>query len=256
MKLLPRQWTEKQIAEALDLVKQADSVELKLTVQDTDQRSAVMSLDMDVLDAEIRQAVFFDTPDLKLNRSGLIVRARRIRTGGDTVIKLRPVIPTELPAELRHSSNFNVEVDAMPGTLVCSASLKSKVDNSKVKQVLRAIRPIRKLFSPEQCLLYRAHAPKSVELDSLTAFGPINTLKLKMTPRDFDRTLVGEMWFYPDGSRILELSTRSRPEEAFQVLAEVRALLVQRAISLTGKQEAKTRKALEYFSRLHIGNKK
>jgi adenylate cyclase class IV len=93
-----------QIADVLDLLKDTDSVELKLTVPDTDQRSAVMSLDMDVLDAEIRQVVFFDTPDLKLNRSGMIVRVRRIRRGGDTVIKLRPVVPTELPTDLRHYS--------------------------------------------------------------------------------------------------------------------------------------------------------
>ena len=49
-----------------------------------------MVLDMDVLKAEIRQVVFFDTPDLRLSRAGVIVRARRTRKGGDAVIKLRP----------------------------------------------------------------------------------------------------------------------------------------------------------------------
>jgi hypothetical protein len=56
------------------------------------------------------------------------------------------------------------------------------------------------------------------------------------------------MWIYPDGSRILELSTRCETSEAFQVAAEVRAFLVQRGIDLSGEQETKTRKALEYFS--------
>ena len=32
---------------------------------------------MDVLDAQIRQVAFFDTPDLTLNKSGIVVRARR-----------------------------------------------------------------------------------------------------------------------------------------------------------------------------------
>src|SRR6266853_4431467 len=149
----------REIAEILDVVNDADSVELKVTVQDTDQRSAILSLDMDVLDAEIRQVVFFDTPDLKLYRNGMIVRARRSRTGGDTVIKLRPVVASELPNELRRSGSFKVEVDAMPGDLICSGSLKAKVDNSEVKRVLLALRPVRKLFSREQRAFYKAHAP-------------------------------------------------------------------------------------------------
>ena len=54
-----------------------------------------------MLDAELSQVFFFDTPDLALNRSGVIVRARRTRAGDDTVVKLRPVVPQELSAELR-----------------------------------------------------------------------------------------------------------------------------------------------------------
>ena len=44
------------------LVASADTVELKLTVPESNQRSAVRSLGMDPLDAEIRQVFFFDTP--------------------------------------------------------------------------------------------------------------------------------------------------------------------------------------------------
>ncbi len=62
----PRALSSEQLSELLGLIKGADSVELKLTVPETDQRSAARSLGLDVLDAEIRQVVFFDTPDLKL----------------------------------------------------------------------------------------------------------------------------------------------------------------------------------------------
>src|SRR6516162_9657988 len=117
-----------QIAKALDLLNDADSFELKVTVHDSDHRSAVMALEMDILDAEIRQVVFFDTPDLKLSRNGMVVRARRMRRGGDSVVKLRPVIAADLSTELRHSASFNLEVDAMPGNIICSGSLRAKVD--------------------------------------------------------------------------------------------------------------------------------
>jgi hypothetical protein len=77
------------IAEARSLFKDADSVELKITVADGDRHSAITALGLDVLDAELRQVVFFDTPDLTLDHAGIIVRARRARKGGDSVIKLR-----------------------------------------------------------------------------------------------------------------------------------------------------------------------
>ena len=139
----------------------------------------------------------------------------------------------------------------MPGAYVCSGSLKARADNSEVKEVLLGKRPIRKLFLPEQRSLYKEHAPKGLALDSLSAFGPINLAKLKFSPRGFKRVVVAELWFYPDGSRILELSTKCAHDEAFQALTETCAFLMQRGISLTGEQQTKTRKALEYFSRLH-----
>ena len=53
---------------------------------------------MDPLEAQIRQVFFFDTPDLALDKPGVVVRARRIQgKGDDSVVKLRPVVPVELP---------------------------------------------------------------------------------------------------------------------------------------------------------------
>jgi hypothetical protein len=251
MKRRMAQLTDDDIAKALVVLKDCDSVELKLTVQESDHRSAIMALGMDVLDGEFRQVVFFDTPDLKLNQSGLIVRARRIRGGGDTVVKLRPVIPNKLSSKLRQKGSFNVELDAMPGSFICSGSLKGKANNADVKLTLLGKGPVRKLFTDEQRAFFKEHAPKGLSLDRLLPFGPINVAKLKFTPGSFDGVLAAEVWFYPDASRILELSTKASPDETFQVLAELRSFLRQCGISITMKQETKTRKALQYFSRLH-----
>ena len=67
-------------------------------------------------------------------------------------------------------------------------------------------------------------------------------------PESAQRKLVAELWFYPDGSRILELSSKCEPGEAFQVAAETRAFLSDAGINLSGKQQTKTRTALEFFS--------
>jgi hypothetical protein len=53
---------------------------------------------------------------------------------------------------------------------------------------------------------------------------------------------------YPDGSRILELSTKCSTTEPFQVAAETRAFLAGRGVDVGGEQQTKTRTALEYFS--------
>ena len=65
--------TEKQVEELFALMKGSDTVELKVTVPDSDIRSTADLLGMDPLDAELRQVVFFDTPDLTLSQAGVVV---------------------------------------------------------------------------------------------------------------------------------------------------------------------------------------
>ena len=239
--------TDEQLRELLGLIRGADSVELKLTVPDEDRRSTVVALGLDPLDAQLRQVFFFDTPDLDLNAAGVVARVRRTQgRADDSVVKLRPVAPDDLPSEVRGAEAFGVEVDAMPGGFVCSGSFKG--DTKKVREAIAGERPLRKLFSKEQRAFYAAHAPEGIDLDALVAMGPVHVLKLKRFLADLGRKLAVELWLYPDGSRILELSTKCEPGEAFQVAAETRACLSDRGINLFGEQETKTRTALDYFA--------
>jgi len=241
---------EAELPRLLSLLKETDSVELKLTVPEAGQRAAVTALGMDPLDAQIRQVYFFDTPGLDLDKAGVVVRARRVqRKGADSVVKLRPVVPSELPAGVLGSEAFSTEVDAMPGGFVCSGTMKRIMATDRVRESIHDERPIRKLFSKEQRAFYAAHAPEGIELDDLSVLGPIFVLKLKFAPKEYDRRLVAEMWLYPDDSRIVELSTKCPPADAFRVAAETRGFLTQMGVDTSGEQETKTRKALQFFSR-------
>jgi hypothetical protein len=241
--------SNEEVAQALALMKGSDSVELKLTVAEEQQRSTAIALGMDPLAGQIRVVVFFDTPDLALDRHGVVVRARRIQSkGDDSVVKLRPVVPSELPAKLRRSGNFRIEVDALPGGFVCSGTMKAMRRPTDVKAALDGTLPVRKLFSKEQRSFFADHAPEGIGLDDLSILGPLLVLKLRFAPAELGRRLVAEMWLYPDGSRILELSTRCATTEAFQVAAELRAFLAGRGVDLSGEQETKTRKALNFFA--------
>jgi hypothetical protein len=73
-------------------------------------------------------------------------------------------------------------------------------------------------------------------------------LKLNFTPKELKRKMVGELWLYPDGSRILELSTKCAPDQMFQVANEVRGYLTTKGIDTSGEQQTKTATALGYFS--------
>jgi hypothetical protein len=243
--------SDQELSKLVSLIGDSDSVELKLTVPMADRSRAAAALGVDPLDAQIRQVFFFDTPDLALNQRGLVVRARRVqKRDDDSVVKLRPVVPKELPKEVRLSPNFGVEVDALPnGTYVCSGSMKRRMDPTIVKAAVMGETPLRKVFSKEQRALYAAHAPEGLELEDLAILGPITVLKLKFAPREFERRLVSELWLYPDNSMLLELSTKCVPSETFQVMIETRTFLTDHGIDLSGEQETKTKKALEFFSK-------
>jgi hypothetical protein len=240
--------SDEQLAELLGLIEGADSVELKLTVPTSDHQTAIGALHIDPLDAQIRQVFFFDTPDLSLSKAGVVVRARRVQgKGDDSVVKLRPVVPDQLPKKLRKTDGFGVEVDAMPGGYVCSASMKSAAQ-ADVRETLLEGRPLHNVFSKEQQAFYAECAPDGIRLDDLSVLGPIFVLKLKFTPEELQRRLVAEMWLYPDNTRILELSTKCPPAEAFLAAAEARVFLTSKGVDLSGEQETKTRKALEFFT--------
>ena len=89
--------SREQIDEVATLLKNAGSVEIKLVVPMPSHRATLAKLGVDPIETEVRQVYFFDTPDLDLNKAGVVVRARRIQGGaGDTVVKLRPVDPAAI----------------------------------------------------------------------------------------------------------------------------------------------------------------
>jgi hypothetical protein len=241
-------FSAQETRQILDLARKSKSIELKVSVPLMGHRATIASIGLDPVEAQPRQVYFFDTPDLALNRAGLIVRARRIQGGrADTVVKLRPVDPATVDAEMKRSESFKLELDVMPGGFVCSASCKGVATGRDVLDVVAGTMPLRKLFSKEQRAFYDAHAPAGVELNSLLTLGPTFLLRAKHQPKDFARGITVEMWLYPDGSRILEISTKCQPSDGFQAGAEFKAYLGDRGITVVASDETKTKAAMEYF---------
>jgi hypothetical protein len=238
-----------QLVELFSLIGGADSVELKATLPESAHRSAIAALGLDPMEAQIRQVFFFDTPDLALNGTGVVLRARRVQgRSGDTVVKLRPVVPDELPDDLRQSGSVTVEVDAMPGGFVCSASMKGRATNDEIREAVSGGRKLRKLFSKEQRAFLAAHAPEGIAIDDLQVLGPTFVLKQTIRPPELGRRLVAELWLIPDGSRVFEVSTKCPPAETFQVAAEARSYLEGLGLDLSPDPHTKTKATLDFFS--------
>ena len=238
-----------ELLQLRELVKAADSIELKVTIPQHSYRPAQEALNIDPLEAQIRQVFFLDTPDLTLDKAGVVARARRVQgRDHDTVVKLRPVVPADLPAKLRKLPEFVVEVDALPGGYVCSASMKNLLPSTEVLPAVRGEKPLRKIFSAQQRAFFEQHAPEGIKLDDLSVLGPIFVLKMKVSPAKLGRKVVGEMWLYPDGTRIVELSTKCLPGEGLDVALQMRDFFNSKGVDLEGAQQTKTRAALEFFS--------
>ena len=135
----------------------------------------------------------------------------------------------------------------MPGGFVCSARLKAGVKDEVLKQVMRGDLAVRKAFTKAQRSMFAEHAPAGLDLDDLMVLGPLNILKLKFSHPESSRPMVAELWLYPDGSQILELSAKSTPDEAFAAAAETKAFLATHGVDLGAPQQTKTSTALKFF---------
>jgi hypothetical protein len=205
------------------LAGQAKEVELKLVVPGRDGRS----LGIDTERGAERVVWFRDRPGRD-----------------DAVVKLRPVRPGRVPGWLRGVDEFRMEIDALPGRAVCSGALKERLRRNAVSRALKAGRPLTTLLSSRQRRLLAKYAPDGVRLGDLVVYGPIAVRCRNVKVRGLKGGLTAERWSYPDGSALLELSTKCRVREAKAVAARVSTALRAYGVTPADEQRTKTEVAL------------
>jgi hypothetical protein len=242
-----------ELLEMLDRLAEVPSVELKMNVP-ADQRMALSGLHLDAMEGRLREVFFFDTPDLALYHHGVVVRARRTQgADDDTVVKLRPAAPDALSPAVRASKNLKLEMDVTRGSYVVSASLRGSRRLGAVREAVSGDRPLERLFTKEQRSFFAEHAPAGVGWDELVPLGPVLVVLLKFVPQGLPRRSTIEQWHYPGEVPLVELSTKTTPQNVLQVFAEGVRFVRDHGLSASGAQEPKTRKALEFFARQHAG---
>ena len=132
---------------------------------------------------------------------------------------------------------------------MCSGSLKGRSHRpgSGATRSAGSV-PLRKLFSKDQRAFYKAHAPAGIDIDSLIAArADVRAQGGLPACRAPHVGLVAEVWLYPDGSRILELSTNCLPRRHSRSRRKRAPTLQARVYRSVGAQQTKTRTALEFF---------
>ena len=97
----PQGFNDEDLTKLIALIKGADSVELKLTVPESDHRSAVAALDMDPLERADPPGGLLRHADLHAERARAWSSAPDAcrAKGDDSVVKLRPVVPDDAARE-------------------------------------------------------------------------------------------------------------------------------------------------------------
>jgi uncharacterized protein YjbK len=226
-----------------------ESVEIKLSVRADQEQMVHSALRREDVEPEHRQVFFFDTDDLDLYESGLVLRARKV--DGDTdnsTVKLRPVVPADIAERWKRLAEFNIEVDAVGENMVCSAKLDSDQKGGEIDSVMEGKKDQRKLFTSEQEDLVSEFAPGGVEWDQIHPLGPVETRRYEVEMDELDHELTVEVWMLPDGNDLVELSINVTPDEAEEAGRDLREFLESQGFDLGGDQQTKTRAALDFFT--------
>ena len=195
--------SDEQFERLVALIVDADSVELKPTVP----------VLLDGVGARDGSSGSADPPGVllrhtgsRVDRQGVVVRARRVqKKGDDSVVKLRPVIPSELPrcAARRASPSRWTR---------CRGVRLLRVGQAGVAADRRQGGGCGGQGDPQarrSSALLRGKRPEGVELDDLTVLGPIFVLKLKFSPEG-----PRARWSPSCGCTRMALGFSSRPPSA------------------------------------------
>ncbi|NUR63720.1 MAG: adenylate cyclase [Catenulispora sp.] len=230
-----------------NLVREVGRVELKFTVAEASYEAVRGALGAG--SERIRNVYYLDTPDLTLRHHGVLARIRGGQRPNDSVVKLRPIDPGAVPGAMRRCADFTVEVDLTPDSFVCSGALKRRLGRHMVERAVDGEHGLRTLFSQQQLKLLSGRLPGSVAVDKLEPLGPVEVHRTRPGHDGPGRGLELQEWTFPDGSRLLELSTRCSAEQLLATAAHAKVFLDRHEIAQSGPCPTKADATLAYFTR-------
>jgi hypothetical protein len=188
------------------------------------------------------RVLFYDTDQLELLSRGVIVRLRQ-GADHDITVKLRPM---EVLAPPFASRDLRCEVDRTGDEAQVTYSIQCKYTGERVLETGNEILAL--LSGAQRRLL--GQALSSVNWHKVRRIADIRSKEWQAAVQPHFKKLKLELWEWPTG-RILEISSRIRPDREKPAYEELRQLVKARGLSVMARQRPKTGIVLET---LHINN--
>ena len=227
----------------------ADDVELKATIPHKQIHWGLRRYNLTTANDEERHIYFFDTPELELFHSGVVLRARRIIGGEhDSTVKFRPVDPSKVPAKWKKYAGFKIEADASENGVVKSASLTMPVAKGVIKRVAAGELGVASLLTEEQRRFIFEMVKLELDFARLLIMGPMQAKRWKFSDPALPWPITAELWQRDDGELIFEASIKAPVEQAAVASGGFLAHLAEIGAERDHSQQAKTRWALDHYA--------
>ncbi len=237
-----------RLHDLLPVLIRAPRVELRFVVADELRRPALDALGVDPLRARVGQLFLLDSPALVLTSQGVTVQALRVQGhAGRVTVTHRHLPPSQVSPAVRNAPTFSADVDVVPGGFVCSATLGGRAKDEQVRRAARGRAPVMSMVTEEQRRFSAPHNADPPRFGNLVMLGPLHVVQHKARLPELDRPLRARHWFFPDGTRRVELSATCSPDEAFAVARGVKDCLASRGLELVGDQETAIRRTLVHL---------
>jgi hypothetical protein len=227
----------------------AEAIEIKATIPQAQVKPALKRYGLTERNDDERHIYFFDTPDLKLLKSGIIARARRVVGGEhDSTIKFRPVDPARVGKRWRKYKDFKIEADASERGVVKSASFSMPVAKGLIKSVAAGKKGIAALFTAEQEAFLAELAGKAPDFATLALLVPLRAQRWDFEDAACPWPITAELWRRGDRATLMEVSVKAPAAQGAAVMAGFMAFLAEVGAERDRAQQAKTHWALDYYA--------
>lgn len=231
------------------LLSGSDAIEIKATIPQKQIRQFLRRFGLTIDTEQKRYIYFFDTPELELNKVGIIVRARRtVGEEHDCTVKLRPVEPAQVAAKWHDYPGFKIETDASEQSMIRSASFTMPVKKGLIKRVVAGEASIADLFDDAQHRFLYKMARKKLDLSKVTVLGPLQANRWGIEDGGCPWPMTIELWKRRDGARLMECSIKAPVKQAAFAIGGYMAFLAEVGAERDNEQQAKTCWAIEYYS--------
>ena len=228
----------------------AEAIEIKATIPQTQVRAALRRYGLTERNDDERYVYFFDTPDLKLLKAGIIARARRVvGDEHDSTIKFRPVDPSKVGKQWHKYKDFKIEADASEKGIVKSASFSMPVAKGLIKRVAAGTKGIAALFTEEQEAFLAEMAGQVLDFSSLAVLGPLRAQRWDFQDPACPWPITAELWRRADRATLMEVSVKAPAAQGAAVMAGFMAFLAEVGAERDQSQQAKTHWALDFHAK-------